>query len=150
MPTMIVEIKRLPPKENAPEVRLPEYATPEAAGADVFAPYGVVIFPGERVMLPLGFAVSIPAGFEIQFRPRSGLAAKHGVTVINSPGTIDSDYRGELIAALVNHGGAPHTIHAGDRVAQMVLAPVYRAEFHEVDALTETVRGTGGFGSTGR
>jgi len=136
---------------------LPDYATPGAAGADLRANLlpehrvaGLTLAAMGRVIVPTGLRVEIPPGFEIQIRPRSGLAVKHGVTLANPPGTIDCDYRGPLGVALINLGGAPFTIHHGDRIAQMVLAPVVRARFVVVEALDHTLRGAGGFGSTGR
>ena len=136
---------------------LPGYATPGAAGADLRANLmpedrvaGITLAPMGRVIVPTGLRVEIPMGFEIQIRPRSGLAVKHGITLANPPGTIDSDYRGPLGVALINLGGAPYTIHHGDRIAQMVVAPVVQARFVVVEALDHTARGAGGFGSTGR
>jgi dUTP pyrophosphatase len=110
----------------------------------------MVLAPGARDMVPTGLSVAIPEGYEIQMRPRSGLAARHGVTCLNTPGTIDSDYRGELKVILINHGDTPFTIGRGERIGQMVLAPVTRIAWQAVDALPETARGSGGFGSTGR
>lgn len=141
-----VRVKRLPHGEG---LDLPVYATPGAAGMDVVSAEDVVIVPGGRHAVATGLAMAIPHGFEIQVRPRSGLALKHGISVPNSPGTIDSDYRGELKVILINHGPAAFEIRRGDRVAQLVLAPVTRATWLETDALDETVRGEGGFGSTG-
>ena len=141
-----VRIRRLPHGEGLP---LPAYATPGAAGMDVVAAEEVTLAPGGRHPVATGFSVAIPEGFEIQVRPRSGLALKHGITVPNTPGTIDSDYRGELKVILINHGGEPFPIHRGDRIAQIVLAPVTLAEWDEVAELDETARGAGGFGSTG-
>jgi dUTP pyrophosphatase len=136
---------------------LPAYATAGAAGADLRANLpeadraaGVTLAPMERKVLPTGLRVEIPYGFEVQIRPRSGLALRHGITLPNTPGTIDSDYRGPLGVLLVNLGRDPVTLHHGDRIAQMVLAPVARAAFTLVDALSDTDRGAGGFGSTGR
>ncbi|SIO40073.1 deoxyuridine 5'-triphosphate nucleotidohydrolase [Rhodovulum sp. ES.010] len=136
---------------------LPSYETAGAAGADIranLAPAlragGVTLAPLERRIVPTGFRVAIPPGFEVQVRPRSGLALKHGITLPNTPGTIDSDYRGPLGVLLVNLGEAPYTLHHGDRIAQMIVAPVVQAEFAVVDALDATARGEGGFGSTGR
>ncbi|MEM6535523.1 MAG: dUTP diphosphatase [Pseudomonadota bacterium] len=133
---------------------LPAYETLGAAGMDVRAAVPedepIVLAPGTRAMIPTGLSVAIPEGYEIQMRPRSGLAAKHGLTCLNSPGTIDSDYRGELKVILINHGADPFTIARGERIGQMVLAPVTRIVWDAVDALPETARGTGGFGSTGR
>lgn len=143
-----VELKRLP---HGAGLDLPAYQTAGSAGADLRAALAepLVIEPGRYAAVPSGFAIAVPAGYEIQVRPRSGLAARHGVTVLNAPGTVDSDYRGELMALLVNHGSEPFTIRHGDRIAQLVLAPVHLATFAEVDGLGETVRGAGGFGSTG-
>ena len=128
---------------------LPVYATQGAAGMDVVSAEDVTIAPGARHAVATGLAMAIPAGFEVQVRPRSGLALKHGITVPNTPGTIDSDYRGELKVILINHGAEPFAIRRGDRVAQLVLAPVTQAGWIEVDELDETARGEGGFGSTG-
>lgn len=132
---------------------LPAYETLGAAGMDVRAAVPetdpIVLHPGQREMVPTGLSMAIPEGFEIQMRPRSGLAAKHGLTCLNSPGTIDSDYRGELKVILINHGIEPFTIQRGERIGQMVLAPVTRIVWDEVADLPETARGTGGFGSTG-
>ena len=141
-----VRIKRLPHGVGLP---LPAYATPGAAGMDVVAAEEVTLAPGERHAVATGFSVAIPDGYEIQVRPRSGLALKHGITVPNTPGTIDSDYRGELKVILLNHGAEPFPIHRGDRIAQLVLAPGTRAAWEEVAELDETHRGAGGFGSTG-
>ena len=141
-----VQLKRLPHGEG---LELPAYATEGAAGMDVVSAEDVTIEPGARHAVATGLAVAIPPGFEIQVRPRSGLALKHGITVPNTPGTIDSDYRGELKVILINHGDGPFEIHRGDRVAQLVLAPVTQAAWQEVDLLDETDRGEGGFGSTG-
>lgn len=141
-----VRIKRLPHGEGLP---LPAYATDGAAGMDVCAAEDVELAPGGRHAVATGFAVAIPDGYEIQVRPRSGLAFKHGISVPNAPGTIDSDYRGELKVLLINHGQDSFSIARGDRVAQLVLAPVTRAAFTEVEDLDETERGAGGFGSTG-
>lgn len=139
------------------DLPLPSYATPGAAGADVRANFmptdralGITLQPMQRMIVPTGIRVEIPAGFEVQIRPRSGLAVKHGITLPNTPGTIDSDYRGPLGVALVNLSDAPYTIQHGERIAQMIVAPVVQAVFAAVDALSETARGTGGFGSTGR
>jgi len=133
------------------DLPLPAYMTAGAAGADVCAAVEVpvVLAPGERALIPLGFALEVPAGYEIQIRPRSGLALKSGVTMLNSPGTIDSDYRGPVGVILVNHGAEAHTIARGDRIAQMILAPVVQAAFAECTELSATDRGAGGFGSTG-
>ena len=130
-------------------LELPEYATAGAAGMDVLAAEDVTLVPGARHAVATGLALAIPAGFEIQVRPRSGLALKHGISVPNSPGTIDSDYRGELKVILINLGTADFAVRRGDRIAQLVLAPVVRASWLKVDELDETARGEGGFGSTG-
>ncbi|MEM8616913.1 MAG: dUTP diphosphatase [Pseudomonadota bacterium] len=133
---------------------LPTYETTGAAGLDVKAAVPddapLILGAGERAMVPTGLSVAIPQGYEIQMRPRSGLAAKHGITCLNTPGTIDSDYRGELKVILINHGAEPFTIARGERIGQMVLAPVTRLAWQISDNLDETERGTGGFGSTGR
>lgn len=130
---------------------VPSYKTAGAAGADVCALLGdkVVLKPGERTILPTGLFFEIPQGYEIQVRPRSGLAAKNGVTVLNTPGTIDSDYRGELKVILINLGDSDFEISSGDRIAQIVVAPVTLGNFIQVESISETERGTGGFGSTG-
>jgi len=145
-PEVPVLVKRLPHGEG---LDLPAYATAGAAGMDVVSAEDVTLPPGGRHAVATGLAVAIPPGYEIQVRPRSGLALKHGVTVPNTPGTIDSDYRGELKVILINHGSEPFAILRGDRVAQLVLAPVIRAGWMEVAELDETARGAGGFGSTG-
>ena len=136
---------------------LPAYATIGAAGADIRANLmpdmrdaGLVLQPMQRMIVPTGFRVEIPTGFEVQIRPRSGLAVKHGISLPNTPGTIDSDYRGPLGVALINLGPVAYRIGHGDRIAQMIVAPVVQAVFEVVDALTGTARGEGGFGSTGR
>lgn len=141
-----VPVKRLP---HFAGLELPAYATEGAAGMDVLAAEDVTLAPGARYAVATGLAVAIPHGFEIQVRPRSGLALKHGISVPNSPGTIDSDYRGELKVILINHGQDAFEVRRGDRIAQLVLAPVTRASWLPVDELDETVRGEGGFGSTG-
>lgn len=141
-----VKLKRLPHGEGLP---LPAYATAGAAGMDVVSAEDVVLAPGARHPVATGLSLAIPDGFEIQVRPRSGLALKHGITVPNTPGTIDSDYRGELKVLLINHGAEPFVIARGDRIAQLVLAPVVQAGWDEVDELDATARGAGGFGSTG-
>jgi dUTP pyrophosphatase len=144
--TVKVQVKRLP---NGVGLELPRYATEGAAGMDVVSAETVTLAPGARHPVATGLALAIPQGYEIQVRPRSGLALKHGVTVPNTPGTIDSDYRGELKVIMINHGAEPFPIARGDRVAQLVLAPVTQAAWDEVDELQETARGEGGFGSTG-
>ena len=143
-----VKIKRLPGGEDLP---LPMFATEHAAGADLRAAVSgsVTIAPGAIRLIPCGFAMAIPPGYEAQVRPRSGMALRHGVTVVNAPGTIDSDYRGEIVVLLVNLGQEAHTIAPGDRVAQMVIAPVVQAKIEEVAELSRTNRGKGGFGHTG-
>ncbi|MGR3614758.1 MAG: dUTP diphosphatase [Paracoccaceae bacterium] len=137
-----------------PSIALPSYETPGAAGADLRAnlPDGraICLQPGERALIPTGLRVAIPVGFEVQIRPRSGLALKQGITLPNSPGTIDSDYRGPLGVILLNSGQEAFEIQHGDRIAQLVIAPVLQVEFDEVDMLDETERGSSGFGSTGR
>lgn len=151
MKNVTVAVKTLPHFEGLP---LPAYETDGAAGMDVRAAYPEAgpfeLKPGERTMVPTGLSVAIPEGYEIQMRPRSGLAAKHGLTCLNSPGTIDSDYRGELKVILINHGAETFTISRGERIGQMVLAPVTHIAWERVDSLPETIRGEGGFGSTGR
>lgn len=144
--TIRVEVKRLPHGEGLP---LPAYATSGAAGMDVVSAEDVTLAPGARHAVATGLSMAIPDGYEIQVRPRSGLALKHGISVPNTPGTIDSDYRGELKVILINHGSEPFAIARGDRVAQLVLAPVVQAAWDEVAELDATERGTGGFGSTG-
>ena len=135
-----------------PDASLPRYMTDGAAGLDLAAALDapVTLPPGERALVPTGVAIAIPAGWEGQVRPRSGLAAKHGVTCLNAPGTIDFDFRGELKVILVNHGREPFTIARGERIAQMVVAPVMQVALVEADSLDDTTRGGGGFGSTGR
>ncbi len=146
-----VELQRLPHAEGLP---LPAYQTADAAGLDLSAAVPdtepVTLAPGRYALVPTGLAIALPAGHEAQVRPRSGLAAKHGVTVLNAPGTIDADYRGEIKVILINHGPAPFVIRRGERIAQMVIAPVVQAALVPVDTLSATVRGEGGFGSTGR
>lgn len=141
-----VRVKRLP---HGAGLDLPAYATDGAAGMDVVSAEDVTILPGTRHAVATGLALAIPHGFEVQVRPRSGLALKHGITVPNTPGTIDSDYRGELKVILINHGDSAFEIRRGDRVAQLVVAPVTRGTWLEVEELDETARGAGGFGSTG-
>lgn len=145
-PEVPVLLKRLPHGADLP---LPAYATEGAAGMDVVSAEDVDLAPGARHAVATGLSVAIPAGYEIQVRPRSGLALKHGVTVPNTPGTIDSDYRGELKVIMINLGAEVFSIRRGDRVAQLVLAPVTRGTWVEVDELDHTARGEGGFGSTG-
>jgi len=146
----VVAILRLPHAEGLP---LPAYETAGAAGMDLRAAVPehepIVLKPGARIAAPTGFAYGLPIGFEAQVRPRSGLAIKNGITCLNSPGTVDSDYRGEVKVILVNHGEEDFTIRRGDRIAQLVISPVVQAEWAEVESLDETARGAGGFGSTG-
>ena len=142
-----IRLKRLPHGEGLP---LPAYASDHAAGLDVVAAESLSLAPGARHAVATGFAIAIPHGYEVQVRPRSGLALKHGISVLNTPGTIDSDYRGEVKVILANLGSAPFEIVRGERIAQLVPAPVLRARFEEVADLDETARGAGGFGSTGR
>ena len=144
----LVRVKRLPHGDG---LDLPAYETALAAGCDVRAAVEtpLTLQPGERRMVPTGIAIALPPGWEAQMRPRSGLAAKHGISCVNAPGTIDADYRGELKVILINHGAEDFTINRGDRIGQMVIAPAYQAVFEEVDELDETARGAGGFGSTG-
>ena len=141
-----VRIRRLPHGEG---LALPAYATPGAAGMDVLSAEDVTLAPGARHAVATGLSIALPEGYEIQVRPRSGLALKHGISIPNTPGTIDSDYRGELKVILINHGAEAFAIARGDRIAQLVLAPVTRATWDEVAELDETARGAGGFGSTG-
>ena len=142
-----IAITRLPHGEGLP---LPARATEHAAGLDVVAAEDVTLSPGARHAVATGFAIAIPHGYEVQVRPRSGLALKHGITCLNTPGTIDSDYRGEVKVILANLGSEPFEVKRGERIAQLVPAPVLAAEFEEVEMLEETLRGAGGFGSTGR
>ena len=146
-PEIEIALKRLPHGEGLP---LPSYATPGAAGMDVVAAESLTLAPGARHAVATGFAVAIPPGYEVQVRPRSGLALKHGITCLNTPGTIDSDYRGEVKVILANLGSEPFEVRRGERIAQLVPAPVLDADFREVEALSETARGAGGFGSTGQ
>ena len=142
-----IQLKRLAHGEDLP---LPVYATEHAAGLDVVAAEDVILAPGGRHAVATGFAIAIPQGYEVQVRPRSGLALKHGITCLNTPGTIDSDYRGEVKVILANLGSQPFEVRRGERIAQLVPAAVLRADFKVVESLDETVRGGGGFGSTGR
>ncbi|MDE0879494.1 MAG: dUTP diphosphatase [Sphingomonas bacterium] len=142
-----IALKRL---DHGAGLPLPAYATPGAAGMDIVSAEELTLAPGTRAAVATGFAIAIPEGYEVQVRPRSGLALKHGITCLNTPGTIDSDYRGEVKIILANLGDMPFAIARGDRIAQLVPAPVLRAAIDEVATLDETQRGTGGFGSTGR
>ncbi len=149
MNSLRIQVKRLRPGKGHP---LPEYMTSHAAGMDLFAEIDgdLVLGPGERVLVPTGIAVALPEGYEAQIRPRSGLAIKNGITLVNAPGTIDPDYRGEIGVIVINHGKEPFVIRNGTRIAQMVFAPFVRAILEEVDELDGTARGEGGFGHTGR
>ena len=149
MPSPEIEIA-LSRLEHGRGLPLPCYATPGAAGMDVVAAEDVTLAPGARHAVATGFAVAIPDGYEVQVRPRSGLALKHGITCLNTPGTIDSDYRGEVKVILANLGSDPFEVVRGERIAQLVPAPVLRARFDEVEDLDDTARGAGGFGSTGQ
>jgi dUTP pyrophosphatase len=144
---IVIQLQRLP---HGKDLQAPSYATAGAAGLDVVAAEDLILAPGQRHAVATGFAVAIPEGYEVQVRPRSGLALKHGVTCLNTPGTIDHDYRGEVKVILANLGSEPFEVRRGERIAQLVPAPVLKAEFVEVDVLGETSRGAGGFGSTGR
>ena len=142
-----VDIRQLPHGEGLP---LPAYETAGAAGMDLRAAEDIVLKPGARCLMPTGISVALPHGYEAQVRPRSGLAVKNGVTVLNAPGTIDSDYRGEVKVPLINHGQHDFVITRGDRIAQVVVAPVSRISWRVVEALDDTARGAGGFGSSGK
>ena len=149
--TIKVDIQQLPHGEG---LALPAYQSAHAAGLDLLAAVPedapLILAPGKHALIPTGLTIALPEGYEAQVRPRSGLASKHGVTVLNAPGTVDADYRGEIGVLLINHGGEPFTIRRGERIAQMVIASVVRAELVVVAALSPTDRGSGGFGSTGR
>jgi dUTP pyrophosphatase len=149
--TIRIELTRLPHGEG---LALPAYQTAHAAGLDLPAAvpedHSLTLLPGRSALVPTGLMIALPEGYEAQVRPRSGLAAKHGVTVLNAPGTVDADYRGEISVLLINHGAEPFTIKRGERIAQMVIAPVARAELVAVSELSSTARGSGGYGSTGR
>jgi dUTP pyrophosphatase len=149
--TVKIEVQQLPHGRGLP---LPAYQSAHAAGLDLLAAVPedapVILSPGKYALVPTGLIIALPQGFEAQVRPRSGLAAKHGVTVLNAPGTVDADYRGEVGVLLINHGDAPFTIQRGERIAQMVIASVVRAELVVVTSHSATDRGSGGFGSTGR
>jgi dUTP pyrophosphatase len=142
-----IQLHRLPHGDGLPA---PAYATDGAAGLDVVSAEDVTLAPGQRQAVATGFSIAIPEGYEVQVRPRSGLALKHGITCLNTPGTIDHDYRGEVKVILANLGSEPFDVRRGERIAQLVPAPVLRANFTEVATLSETARGAGGFGSTGR
>ena len=149
--TVKVEIRQLPHGEG---LALPAYQSAHAAGLDLLAAVPedspLTLAPGRRALVPTGLSIALPSGFEAQVRPRSGLAAKHGITVLNAPGTVDADYRGEIGVLLINHGEAPFAVRRGERIAQMVIASVTRAELVPAASLSSTERGSGGFGSTGR
>ena len=151
MSDLKVSLKRL---SHGAGLDLPAYETAGAAGMDLRAAIDAdtpeMLEPGVHKLISTGFAIALPAGYEAQVRPRSGLAARHAIGIVNSPGTIDADYRGEIKVILINHGAAPYAIQRGDRIAQLVIAPVVRAAMVETDELEETVRGAGGFGSSGR
>lgn len=148
MSDISISIRRLP---HSADLALPAYATALSAGMDLLAAVAepVTLEPGQRRLIPTGIAIALPAGFEAQIRPRSGLALKNGISLVNSPGTIDADYRGEIGVIVINHGDQPFTVERGTRIAQMVIARHERAVWTEVDNLDETARGAGGFGSTG-
>ena len=148
MPDIEIAIRRLP---HGADLALPAYATALSAGLDLLAAVTepVILAPGQRRLIPTGIAIALPAGFEAQIRPRSGLALKNGISLVNSPGTIDADYRGEIGVIVINHSDQPFTVERGTRIAQMVIARHERATWVEVDNLDETARGSGGFGSTG-
>lgn len=148
MKTVHIEVLRLPHMDG---IDLPQFETAQAAGADLRAAIDtpIILAPGARKLIPTGFCMALPAGYEAQVRPRSGLALKHGITVLNSPGTIDADYRGEVGVLIINHGDQDFTVSRGDRFAQIVIAPVTQGKFDVVSSLSETVRGSGGYGSTG-
>jgi len=147
--TLSVAIKRLP---HGADIPLPAYQTSHSAALDIHAAVTdtVTLTPGQITLIPTGFAMAVPEGYEAQVRPRSGIASKHGITAINSPGTIDADYRGEVKIALINHGAEPFEVTRGMRIAQMLITPVPRIVWQETDELPETKRGAGGFGHTGR
>ncbi len=146
--SVLIAVTRL---DHGADLPLPAYATADSAGCDLLAAVDapVTLTPGERRLIPTGLAIALPAGFEAQVRPRSGLALKHGVTVLNAPGTIDADYRGEVGVVLINHGQEPFTVERGMRIAQMVVHAVHQVAWTETDTLPETSRGAGGYGSTG-
>jgi dUTP pyrophosphatase len=144
----VLKFVQLPHANGLP---LPTYQTPSAAGMDLCAALEspIILKPGERILIPTGLKMALPEGFEAQIRPRSGLAIKHGITMLNSPGTIDADYRGEIMVIAINHGDQPVQFNHGDRIAQMVIAPVVQLEINLTESLDDTQRGSGGFGSTG-
>jgi dUTP pyrophosphatase len=146
--SIVIAVQRV--RHQANDLPLPRYMTAGAAGMDLLADVAepIEVAPGARTLIPTGLAVEIPPGYEAQIRPRSGLALRHGITLLNSPGTIDSDYRGEVQVLVINLGDRPYTVSRGERIAQMIVAPVVRAELREVDGLGESKRGAGGFGHT--
>jgi dUTP pyrophosphatase len=149
--TIKIEVRQL---SNGEGLALPAYQSALAAGLDLLAAVAedapIILAPGKYALVPTGLSIALPPGYEAQVRPRSGLAVRHGVTVLNAPGTVDADYRGEIGVPVINHGDAPFTIRRGERIAQMVIAPVVQAELVPVTTLSTTTRGDGGFGSTGR
>ncbi len=149
--TPVIQFKKLNPKKDQ-DIPLPQYMTPQSAGMDIAIAIeaDITLNPGEIKLMPTGFAMAIPNGFEAQIRPRSGLAIKHGIGIINAPGTIDADYRGEVKIGLINYSNEPHTLSRGDRVAQMIISKVWQADISEVNELDETLRNDGGFGHTGK
>ncbi|MDL1983930.1 MAG: dUTP diphosphatase [Deltaproteobacteria bacterium] len=150
-PNPTIKLLRIRPKDDA-DIPLPRYMTPHSAGMDIYAAVkkDMILEKGEIALIPTGFAMAIPEGFEAQIRPRSGLAVKHGIGLINSPGTIDSDYRGEVMIPAINLGNKKYTLKRGDRIAQMLIKKVYHARIEVVEQLDKTVRNTGGFGHTGK
>jgi len=150
-PNPTIKLLRIRPDDDA-DIPLPRYMTPHSAGMDIYAAVkkDIVLEKGEIALIPTGFAMAIPEGFEAQIRPRSGLAVKHGIGLINSPGTIDSDYRGEVMIPAINLGTKKYTLKRGDRIAQMIIKRVYHARIEVVEQLDKTVRNTGGFGHTGK
>ncbi|MBT8371395.1 MAG: dUTP diphosphatase [Deltaproteobacteria bacterium] len=150
-PSPVIKILRLRPESDS-DIPMPRYMTPHASGMDICAAIDAerVLGQGEIALLPSGFAIALPPGFEAQIRPRSGLAVKHGIGLINTPGTIDADYRGEIMVAVINLGPTDYTVCRGNRIAQMVIQKVYQADLQQVQFLDETRRNTGGFGHTGK
>jgi dUTP pyrophosphatase len=146
----VIKCCRVRPEADA-DIPLPKYMTPHSAGMDICAAVEtqVILNPGDIALIPTGFSISLPMGFEAQIRPRSGLAVRHGIGIVNAPGTIDADYRGEIQIALINFGKEPYTIRRGDRIAQMVIAKISQARFTIVDSLDASLRNSGGFGHTG-
>ena len=151
MTTPVIYIKKLNPEKDN-DISFPEYMTSGSAGMDICAAIDkdYIISSGDITLIPTGFSMALPENFEAQIRPRSGLAVKHGITIINAPGTIDSDYRGEIKVALINHGKLDYTVKRGDRIAQMIISKVFQGEIKVVNSLDETSRSSGGFGHTGK